>query len=230
MPARAPRGARLAEIPGSVPVRRRLAGGLPLPSALPARLRAVPRASTRAGRELGRRSARALPRGGAGAGVVSAAATRRRGGAPLLRVEGLRTWFPIRARRAAARRSAWVRAVDDVDLRDRGRAHAGAGRRVGLRQDDRRALDPAPGRAAGGAGAGSTASICSALPRAALRPLRRQLQIVFQDPLASLDPRMRVRDAIAEGMRAFGIGADEAERSERVARAARARAARSRAR
>jgi len=35
--------------------------------------------------------------------------------------------------------------------------------------------------------------------------------------MASLDPRMRVRDAVAEGMQAFAIGADEAERTERVA-------------
>ena len=51
----------------------------------------------------------------------------------------------------------------------------------------------------------------------ALHPYRRAIQIVFQDPLGSLDPRMRVRDAIAEGMQSFGIGANEAERSERVA-------------
>jgi peptide/nickel transport system ATP-binding protein len=35
--------------------------------------------------------------------------------------------------------------------------------------------------------------------------------------MASLDPRMRVRDTIAEGMQSFGIGANEAERTERVA-------------
>jgi oligopeptide/dipeptide ABC transporter ATP-binding protein len=56
------------------------------------------------------------------------------------------------------------------------------------------------------------------LPLSEMRPLRRKLQIVFQDPMASLDPRMRVRDIVAEGMRAFGIGANETERSERVAR------------
>jgi oligopeptide/dipeptide ABC transporter ATP-binding protein len=49
-----------------------------------------------------------------------------------------------------------------------------------------------------------------------LRARRRQIQIVFQDPLASLDPRLRVGEAIAEGMQAFGIGADAAERTERA--------------
>jgi peptide/nickel transport system ATP-binding protein len=55
------------------------------------------------------------------------------------------------------------------------------------------------------------------LTPAELRQQRRALQIVFQDPMASLDPRMRIRDAIAEGMEAFGIGANAGERTERVA-------------
>jgi oligopeptide/dipeptide ABC transporter ATP-binding protein len=55
------------------------------------------------------------------------------------------------------------------------------------------------------------------LSRSEVRPYRQAIQIVFQDPMASLDPRMRVRDAVAEGMESFGIGADHAERTERVA-------------
>ena len=51
-----------------------------------------------------------------------------------------------------------------------------------------------------------------------LRAARQRVQIVFQDPMASLDPRMRIRDQIAEGMESFGIGANEADRTERVAR------------
>ena len=39
---------------------------------------------------------------------------------------------------------------------------------------------------------------------------------MFQAPLAALDPRMRIHDAIAEGMAAFGIGHNAAERTERV--------------
>src|ERR671933_1292408 len=49
-----------------------------------------------------------------------------------------------------------------------------------------------------------------------LRRLRREMQIIFQDPYASLNPRMRVRDIVAEPLVIHGIG-DRAERRERVA-------------
>ncbi|MFH1873335.1 MAG: ABC transporter ATP-binding protein [Pseudomonadota bacterium] len=39
-----------------------------------------------------------------------------------------------------------------------------------------------------------------------LRPLRAKMQMVFQDPFASLNPRLRIGDIIAEGMQALGIG------------------------
>ena len=39
----------------------------------------------------------------------------------------------------------------------------------------------------------------------ALRPLRRRVQVVFQDPFSSLNPRMRVRDILAEPIRNFGL-------------------------
>jgi len=50
----------------------------------------------------------------------------------------------------------------------------------------------------------------------ALRPLRRQIQVVFQDPFSSLNPRMRVRDILAEPIRNFGLAKNEAEVEERV--------------
>lgn len=44
------------------------------------------------------------------------------------------------------------------------------------------------------------------VPERRLRGLRRTLQLVFQDPMSSLDPRMRVRDIVAEPLVAQGIG------------------------
>ena len=57
--------------------------------------------------------------------------------------------------------------------------------------------------------------------RRAMRPLRSRMQIVFQDPFASLNPRMSVRQIIEEGLIVNRIGADRHERLERVRRALR---------
>jgi oligopeptide/dipeptide ABC transporter ATP-binding protein len=134
---------------------------------------------------------------------------------PLLDVQGLRTWFPIRAG-LLQRPVGWVRAVDDVDLAvpaggtvalvgESGCGKTTVGRSI------LRLVEPQAGRVL------FEGRDLLAIPRHALRPLRRRLQIVFQDPLAALDPRLRVRDAIGEGLETYGIGADEVERGERVA-------------
>ncbi|MDH3692745.1 MAG: ATP-binding cassette domain-containing protein, partial [Gammaproteobacteria bacterium] len=49
-----------------------------------------------------------------------------------------------------------------------------------------------------------------------LQPLRRQMQIVFQDPFGSLSPRMSVAQIIAEGLEVHNLGATEAEREEMI--------------
>ena len=55
--------------------------------------------------------------------------------------------------------------------------------------------------------------------RAAMRPLRSRMQIVFQDPFASLNPRMSIRQIIEEGLIVNGIGANRPERIDRVRQA-----------
>jgi peptide/nickel transport system ATP-binding protein len=57
--------------------------------------------------------------------------------------------------------------------------------------------------------------------RQQMRPLRQRMQIVFQDPFASLNPRMSIRQIIEEGLIVNGIGRDERERVERVRQALR---------
>ncbi len=49
-----------------------------------------------------------------------------------------------------------------------------------------------------------------------LRPLRRRVQVVFQDPFSSLNPRMRVRDILAEPIRNFGLAKDRADLDRRL--------------
>jgi oligopeptide/dipeptide ABC transporter ATP-binding protein len=56
----------------------------------------------------------------------------------------------------------------------------------------------------------------TAMGKSDLRQLRRQMQIVFQDPNASLNPRMKVGDIVAEPLVIHGIG-NKAQRRERVA-------------
>lgn len=135
-------------------------------------------------------------------------------GKTLLRVEQLKTWFPIR-KGIIKRTVGHVRAVDGVDFEimegetlalvgESGCGKTTVGRSI------LKLATPRSGR------------ICfedqdlMPLTQRELRPYRRRMQIVFQDPMSSLDPRMRIRDVIAEGMLSFGIGKNEEERTARV--------------
>ncbi len=123
--------------------------------------------------------------------------------APLLVVDDLRVHFPVR-RGVLQRTVAYVKAVDGVSLElARGRTLAlvgesGCGKTTvgkailqlvrpsgGLVQVDGREL--------------------TTLSRGELRPLRRRMQMIFQDPFASLNPRLSIGQIIGEGMRALGI-------------------------
>ena len=55
------------------------------------------------------------------------------------------------------------------------------------------------------------------LSTAALRPVRKRMQVVFQDPFASLNPRLKVRAILAEPMRNFGLARSRADIDARVA-------------
>ena len=57
----------------------------------------------------------------------------------------------------------------------------------------------------------------TAIKGAALKPYRRRMQIIFQDPYASLDPRTPIGDSIGEGLRIHGLGSGQ-ERRAKVAR------------
>lgn len=55
------------------------------------------------------------------------------------------------------------------------------------------------------------------LSTSAMRPLRRRMQIIFQDPYSSLNPRMTVRQTLVEAMKIHGLLKDKSEEQDRVA-------------
>jgi oligopeptide/dipeptide ABC transporter ATP-binding protein len=57
----------------------------------------------------------------------------------------------------------------------------------------------------------------TALSQSELRPLRRRMQIVFQDPYGSLDPNMTLDEIVGEGIDVFGLAAGKKDRAQQVA-------------
>ena len=147
---------------------------------------------------------------------VTAAASAR----ALLRVAGLQKLFPIR-KGFLKRTVGHVRAVDGVDFHiDEGET-LGPGRRERLREDHDRALHPARHRAdrrarsSCGSPDGSVVEMGRLRP-AELRALRREMQMIFQDPFTSLNPRMTLLDLVGEPLLVHGMKSRR-EREERVA-------------
>ncbi len=139
--------------------------------------------------------------------------------ARLLDVTGLRKHFPIQKgllRRVVGQ----VRAVDDVSFHvEEGETlslvgESGCGKTTTARCI-LRALTPTAGQIRFRTAEGAVLDVAT-LPKSRLRPLRRQMQMIFQDPFSSLNPRRTLLDIVAEPLVANGIGSRQ-ERLERVA-------------
>jgi len=137
-------------------------------------------------------------------------------GAPLLVVNDLRVHYPVRSG-VLRRPASWIKAVDGVsfDLRA-GETLALLGESgCGKTTTAKALLQLTSGaRLAGNATLGGQ-DLLAARGRP-LRALRRDIQIVFQDPFASLDPRMRVGAILEEGVHALVPDLSAAERTQRV--------------
>jgi len=136
-------------------------------------------------------------------------------GAPLLVVENMTKEFPAQRRFLAGKASRPLLAVDHVSFSaTRGETfgivgESGCGKST-LTRAILRLIEPTSGHAYfDGIDLGS-------LDATALRAIRSRLQVVFQDPFSSLDPRMSIRDIVAEGLEIHGDG----DRSECRLRAA----------
>ncbi len=130
------------------------------------------------------------------------------GAAELLTVDHLRVWFPIRSGLLARTRD-HIRAVEDISFTLRERETMGI---VGESGSGKTTLALAILRLIAGTG---TAVFMGrnllSLNQKDMRPLRRDLQIVFQDPYGSLSPRMSILDIIGEGLEVQGMAPAERE-------------------
>ena len=134
----------------------------------------------------------------------------------LLEAKDVKVHFPIR--RGIFRRTVgYVKAVDGVSLELRaGRTLAivgesGSGKTT-LGKGVLQLIAPTAGTVV------FQENIISGKSKAALRPIRGAMQIIFQDPYASLNPRLRVSEILLEGMRSLKIGANDAERLSQLGR------------
>jgi peptide/nickel transport system ATP-binding protein len=134
-------------------------------------------------------------------------------GAPILRLRGVRTRFPVRSGflgSLVGRPSAWVRAVDGVDLEVQPGeifglvGESGSGKTT-LGRTMLRLVEPAAGTVE------FEGRDITHLSESELRPLRRRMQPVFQDPHAALNPAMTVGDAVAHPLRVHGLASDRAD-------------------
>ena len=130
--------------------------------------------------------------------------------APLLiEAEGVRVWFPVR-RGFLRRVTGHVKAVDGVSLALRAGSTLGI---VGESGSGKTTLGLALLRLTAAQGhirfAGRD---IVALTGRQLRPLRREMQIVFQDPFSSLSPRLSVAQIVEEGLKVHNLAASAAER------------------
>ncbi|NUT33389.1 MAG: ATP-binding cassette domain-containing protein [Hamadaea sp.] len=134
---------------------------------------------------------------------------------PLVEIKDLRVHFPIVRGVLFDRVVGHVKAVDGVSLAvPRGKTYglvgeSGCGKTT-LGRALLRLTEPTSGSML------FDGVDLATLTSAGMRTMRRRLQMIFQDPLSSLDPRQNIESILTEGLAAHGIGADRTERRDLV--------------
>jgi oligopeptide/dipeptide ABC transporter ATP-binding protein len=137
-------------------------------------------------------------------------------GKPLLRVRDLKMHFPIRAG-VFARVADYVRAVDGVSFdiypgETLGLAGESGCGKTTVGRTILRLIDGAEGEVYF-----EDSPNLLTLSQREVRPYRKDLQIIFQDPFSSLNPRLTVASTLMEPLKIFGIGRNKKDRRDRVA-------------
>ncbi|MGE6601000.1 MULTISPECIES: ABC transporter ATP-binding protein [Lysinibacillus] len=132
----------------------------------------------------------------------------------LLEVQNLKTYFPIN-KRFFSKNKDYVKAVDGVTFKlfkgetlgivgESGCGKSTTGRSI------LKLIEPTSGNIL------FEGKDVLSLSKQELRKLRKQMQIVFQDPFASLNPRLRISSILEEALLTHGIGATKKERRQKV--------------
>ena len=131
----------------------------------------------------------------------------------LIRTENLRVWYPIRA--GLLRRTVdYVKAVDGLTLNVQAGQTIGV---VGESGSGKTTLGLALLRLIASRGAiFFRDTLIQGLKSRALRPLRREMQIIFQDPFGSLSPRLSIAQIIEEGLKVHGTVSTAEAREESI--------------
>ncbi len=138
---------------------------------------------------------------------------------PLIEVEGLKKYFPVK-KGVFAKHVADVKAVDGVSFSIQHEetlslvGESGCGKTT-CGRTLLRLLDPTGGSALYSPGPGASVDLF-ALTKGELRAMRSELQIIFQDPYSSLNPRMTVGNIVGEALRVHGV-CSKSEVEDRVA-------------
>jgi oligopeptide/dipeptide ABC transporter ATP-binding protein len=143
-----------------------------------------------------------------------AAGTSSNGAVPLLEVEHVTQHFPVKSGLIIDRTVARVHAVDDVTITLREGetlglvGESGCGKTT-LSRTVMRLLDPTSGALR------FRGTDITRAGRKDLRPLRREMQMVFQDPFASLNPRKRIGQILNTPLKARGLSGDAIDKEAR---------------